>query len=171
MNTREKLLLLWALTATVLLVVGGGALWQMLQPPLARLARLGGYDDFPIGAVTLLECDRSVSRCSSSNLAYALTPSEGYVTGNAGDLVRIWVTHDAANEWRAFSAVSTHLGCFVKWNVEQERFEDPCGGAKWTRDGKYYEGPAPRDLDFFAIEFREGQLFTNFKLTRGKAHD
>ena len=51
--------------------------------------------------------------------------------------------------------VCTHLGCLYKWSETDSRFECPCHGSKFTADGNYIEGPAPRALDQFEIEILE----------------
>ncbi|MXZ25518.1 MAG: Rieske 2Fe-2S domain-containing protein [Caldilineaceae bacterium SB0665_bin_21] len=53
---------------------------------------------------------------------------------------------------RALYMVCTHLGCLFKWVDANKRFECPCHGSKFTREGVYIEGPAPRSLDQFVIE-------------------
>ncbi len=57
---------------------------------------------------------------------------------------------------RALYMVCTHLGCLYKWVEANRRFECPCHGSKFTREGVYIEGPAPRSLDQFVIEIQEG---------------
>ncbi|MEP7291651.1 MAG: Rieske 2Fe-2S domain-containing protein [Chloroflexota bacterium] len=47
----------------------------------------------------------------------------------------------------AFSSVCTSRGCLVRWSVSNGRFECPCCGSKFERDGTYIEGPAKRSLD------------------------
>lgn len=37
--------------------------------------------------------------------------------------------------------------CQFAWTPANNRFEDPCYGAKFTLDGHYLEGPAQRNLD------------------------
>ena len=56
---------------------------------------------------------------------------------------------------KAIYMVCTHLGCLYKWVEETFRFECPCHGSKFTREGLYIEGPAPRSLDSFEV-FEEG---------------
>lgn len=53
---------------------------------------------------------------------------------------------------RALYMVCTHLGCLYKWVDANKRFECPCHGSKFTREGDYLEGPAPRSLDQFVVE-------------------
>jgi cytochrome b6-f complex iron-sulfur subunit len=56
----------------------------------------------------------------------------------------------------ALSEVCTHLGCRVPFIDENARFECPCHGSKFTREGVYIEGPAPRGMDEYATEVVDG---------------
>ncbi len=58
----------------------------------------------------------------------------------------------------AFSEVCTHLGCRVPYVDENGRFECPCHGSKFTREGDYIEGPAPRGMDEYATEVVDGVI-------------
>ena len=58
----------------------------------------------------------------------------------------------------AFSEVCTHLGCRVPYIGENDRFECPCHGSKFAREGDYIEGPAPRGMDEYAIEIVDGVI-------------
>ena len=67
--------------------------------------------------------------------------------------------------------VCTHLGCLYKWEPSNSRFECPCHGSKFSREGHYIEGPAPRSLDQFVIKVKEGdreraQVFEGVVLRR-----
>ena len=39
-----------------------------------------------------------------------------------------------------------HMGCRLEWNSEEERWECPCHGSGFDRDGKLLDGPARRDM-------------------------
>jgi cytochrome b6-f complex iron-sulfur subunit len=45
-----------------------------------------------------------------------------------------------------------HLGCRVPWCGPSQGFECPCHGSKYNSVGEYFAGPAPRNLDRFAVE-------------------
>jgi len=49
--------------------------------------------------------------------------------------------------------VCVHLGCLYEWQAVTGRFECPCHGSKYTKEGKYIEGPAPRSLDRMVVSF------------------
>lgn len=72
-----------------------------------------------------------------------------------GDPVgKFWLVN-TENGPRALYMVCTHLGCLYKWVEANRRFECPCHGSKFTREGVFIEGPAPRSLDQFVVELVE----------------
>jgi len=52
-----------------------------------------------------------------------------------------------------------HLGCRVPWCATSIGFECPCHGSKYNSVGEYFAGPAPRNLDRFVVEVRDGDRF------------
>ncbi len=52
--------------------------------------------------------------------------------------------------------VCVHLGCLYEWQPVTGRFECPCHGSKYQRNGTYIEGPAPRSLDRMVVQFVSG---------------
>jgi cytochrome b6-f complex iron-sulfur subunit len=52
-----------------------------------------------------------------------------------------------------------HLGCRVPWCATSIGFECPCHGSKYNFVGEYFGGPAPRNLDRFEVELRDGDRF------------
>lgn len=51
-----------------------------------------------------------------------------------------------------------HLGCRVPWCASSQGFECPCHGSRYNSIGEYFSGPAPRNLDRFVVEDREGRF-------------
>ncbi len=89
---------------------------------------------------------------------FFLGPASG-LPGNAaapqGDPIgKFWLVNTETGP-RALYMVCTHLGCLYKWVEANSRFECPCHGSKFTREGEYIEGPAPRSLDQFVVEVQE----------------
>ena len=54
-----------------------------------------------------------------------------------------------------------HLGCRVPWCEQSQWFECPCHGSKYNHAGEYQLGPAPRGLDRFVIEIKDGSVFVD----------
>ncbi|MCA9958478.1 MAG: Rieske (2Fe-2S) protein, partial [Anaerolineales bacterium] len=55
----------------------------------------------------------------------------------------------------------THLGCTVSWQPEQNHFFCPCHASSFDVHGDVENPPAPRALDTFAVEIRDGQVMVN----------
>lgn len=50
------------------------------------------------------------------------------------------------DDYRAFSAVCTHLGCVVRWDEDSKRIACPCHAGFFDTEGKVISGPPPRAL-------------------------
>jgi cytochrome b6-f complex iron-sulfur subunit len=63
--------------------------------------------------------------------------------------------HPAGQETRpgvlAIYKVCVHLGCLYEWKPTNNRFECPCHGSKYLKDGTRVRGPASRNLDRFVV--------------------
>lgn len=55
--------------------------------------------------------------------------------------------------------VCPHLGCTVPW--VGDRFHCPCHSSVYDRTGQNIAGPAPRPMDYMAIEVRDGRLIVD----------
>lgn len=51
-----------------------------------------------------------------------------------------------------------HLGCSVPWCAPSKWFECPCHGSKYSINGEYRDGPAPRGLDRFRVDIVGGKV-------------
>ena len=71
---------------------------------------------------------------------------------------KFWLITTEEGDPKALYMVCTHLGCLYKWEASNGRFECPCHGSKFTHDGYYIEGPAPRSLDTFEMGVEDGQV-------------
>lgn len=134
-NRREFLTYAWG-TALALVSAEGGLATYSFMMPRFRAGEFGGM--FILG------------------LAQAL-PDVGIPPKNNAD-GRYWLYHSEQGV-KAIYQVCTHLGCLYKWSESSNRFECPCHGSKFTADGDYIEGPAPRSLDQFVVEIADnGQV-------------
>lgn len=88
-----------------------------------------------------------------------------FVLGAAGNVIpsteqapkpetpsRSWISNTDKGVLALYN-VCVHLGCLYGWQPVTNRFECPCHGSKYQKDGTYIEGPAPRSLDRFQIRF------------------
>lgn len=77
---------------------------------------------------------------------------------------RVWIIRDEKGIY-ALLAICTHLGCTPKWFEEDNRFQCPCHGSNFTREGDVIAGPAPRPLDRLAIYIaNDGQIVVDKSL-------
>ncbi len=131
-NRREFLAYAWGGALTLLTLESGLATYQFMYPRF-REGEFGGK--FILGTGTALP-------------QIGIDP-EGNATG------KFWLINTDEGP-RALYMVCTHLGCLYKWEPSNNRFECPCHGSKFDREGHYIEGPAPRSLDQFLVEIVEG---------------
>lgn len=64
----------------------------------------------------------------------------------------------------AFSAVCTHLGCFINWDHNKKEFLCPCHGGKYSIDGKVVAGPPPAPLTKLPLEIKDGKVYIGMKI-------
>jgi nitrite reductase/ring-hydroxylating ferredoxin subunit len=124
--------------------VGFGIAQLKQQPEL--IVSLGAADHFPPGSVTELGLPAAFFDSMHPPSGLQAPNPIGWVSP-----VPIFLVHDPAVGFLAFYNRDTHSSCRIRWVESSQRFEDPCHGSKYTRTGKYMEGPAPRGLDRFQV--------------------
>jgi Rieske Fe-S protein len=83
----------------------------------------------------------------------------------------VFVVYDADHQTaRVFLARSPHMGCLLKWVAETKSFEDPCYGSRFSIDGAYEFGPAPRSLDELPAEVKDHMVWVKNELVYGEEH-
>lgn len=70
-----------------------------------------------------------------------------------GILVRL-----PSGEWRAFSAVCTHLQCTVQYRADIERIWCPCHNGHFDLSGKNVSGPPPKPLEAYDVIVKEEEV-------------
>lgn len=63
-----------------------------------------------------------------------------------------------ADEYTAFSAVCTHLGCIVQWNKDNREFICPCHAGRYDSRGAVLAGPPPRPLASIPVKLANGNI-------------
>jgi cytochrome b6-f complex iron-sulfur subunit len=127
-NRREFLTYAWAAALGLVALEGGAATFFFMYPRF-RAGEFGGK--FELGPASKLPAIDQPPVGRSDGKFWLVTTEEGP---------------------KALYMVCTHLGCLYKWQPARTRFECPCHGSKFTKEGDYIEGPAPRSLDQFIIE-------------------
>ncbi len=65
------------------------------------------------------------------------------------------------DQFRAYSAVCSHLGCLVRWEPQQKVFLCPCHGGVFDGSGKVVSGPPPKPLTAFAVSVVQGKVYVS----------
>lgn len=55
----------------------------------------------------------------------------------------------------------THLGCTVPWDEDAGEFRCPCHSSVFNTRGEVMSGSAPRPMDLFPIEIRDGEILVD----------
>jgi cytochrome b6-f complex iron-sulfur subunit len=63
-----------------------------------------------------------------------------------------------AGEYRAFSAVCTHLDCTVQYRPEEKLIWCACHNGRYDLTGKNISGPPPRPLESFLVNVRGDEI-------------
>jgi len=78
---------------------------------------------------------------------------------NSGKVVRFgnhpaMVVRLPSGEFRAFSAVCTHLDCIVQYRADRESIWCACHNGTYDLSGRNVAGPPPRPLDQYDVVIR-----------------
>jgi len=136
MNRREFLTYAWA-AALGLVTLEGGLATYLFMYPRFKEGEFGGK--FTLGPASSLPPVGDQPKADPDG--------------------KFWLVNTEAGP-KAIYMVCTHLGCLYKWEPSNNRFECPCHGSKFSREGFYIEGPAPRSLDQFVVEAVENGVET-----------
>ena len=82
---------------------------------------------------------------------------------NSGKIVKfgtqpVLLVRLTQTEWRAFSAVCTHLGCIVQYDPSRQLIWCACHNGQYDLNGKVIAGPPPAPLQPYAVHVRGDEL-------------
>ena len=142
-------------------------------PHLDRRHLLGGAAAVGLGCPLLAACGSGSSDAGGSGASSSAQPPGG--SGSAGaELVaaadvpvgegvilagpKVVVTQPTQGDFKAFSAVCTHMGCIVS-QVSDGIISCPCHGSQYSvKDGSVVSGPAPKPLPAVAVQIKGGEV-------------
>lgn len=163
LTTTRILYIIWAALAVGLVLVVCFFVSSMMRSRGPQDLIIGKAVDFAPNSITLKYVNANFSD-PETNKEFATLSLE--------------VVRDPSGNFTVFFARSTDPAfgsltprqCVVQWDEALQRFLEPCSGAKWTRDGKFAGGPAPRDLDRFPAQVINGDLSIRLELSMGAAN-
>ena len=127
-------------------LLGGGALASMVSflYPVIRF-----LNPPPITEAAVNEAD--------GGKVQDLLPNSGKIV-RFGDqpalLVRV-----GESEWKAFSAVCTHLHCTVQYRASTRQIWCPCHNGTYDMNGRVVSGPPPNPLTEYAVNVRGDEVW------------
>ena len=65
----------------------------------------------------------------------------------------------AEGEYKAMSAVCTHLGCTVQYRDDTKRVWCACHNGMYDLNGRNISGPPPKPLEAFDVQVRGDEIF------------
>ncbi len=102
---------------------------------------------------------QAASSASAASSALAATSDIPVGGGTIFTGPKVVVTQPTANEFKAFSAVCTHMGCIVG-QVSNGTIDCPCHGSQYSiTTGAVVAGPAPMPLPAEQIKVSGGSIF------------
>ena len=92
----------------------------------------------------------------SAGKASTLLPNSGRVVpfGSAPAIV----IRTPASEYRAFSAVCTHLSCTVQYRADLRHIWCACHNGHYDLFGRNIAGPPPRPLELYDVNIRDDEI-------------
>jgi len=72
--------------------------------------------------------------------------------------VPVLLVRTAEADWRAFSAVCTHLNCTVQYQEANKQIWCACHNGMYNLNGQVVSGPPPRPLDEYAVHVRGDEV-------------
>jgi Rieske Fe-S protein len=98
---------------------------------------------------------------SSENSVIAAKLSE--VPVNSGKIFKFGnkpgiLVHTATGEFKAFSAVCTHLECIVQYRDDTKQIWCACHNGQYNLSGKNVGGPPPRPLEEYQVNTRGSDI-------------
>lgn len=82
---------------------------------------------------------------------------------NSGKIVKfgsrpVLLIRVSETEWRAFSALCTHLDCTVQYQPDRRQIWCACHNGLYDLSGRVVSGPPPRPLESYAVRIRGEDL-------------
>ena len=102
-------------------------------------------------------------RVAEASVNEVVAGKAGDLKPNSGKLVKFGnkpalLVRTTDTEWKAFTAVCTHLDCTVQYRAEQKDILCACHNGIYDMKGQVVSGPPPRPLEEFAVRLRGDEV-------------
>jgi cytochrome b6-f complex iron-sulfur subunit len=102
----------------------------------------------------------AVSEASVNEVVDGKTDS---LAPNSGKIVRfgaqpVLLVRLTDTDWRAFSAVCTHLGCIVQYDPARHLIWCACHNGMYNLNGQVISGPPPKPLQEYVVHLRDDEV-------------
>jgi menaquinol-cytochrome c reductase iron-sulfur subunit len=114
----------------------------LLEQPPETWRTVGMINEFAVGSTRL------VSFMNADPKPYA-----GVTAKSAA-----WLRRNDKNNFIAFAANCTHLGCPVRWEENAGLFMCPCHGGVYYKDGTVAAGPPPKPLTKYEVRIYNNEV-------------
>lgn len=133
------------------------------QFALAGLAfmwpRLGTGFGTPIAVGKFADLKAQIQQADGTSVPLFVAKAQTWIvpfdetaqTGSSFDSLPVVASDGSGTGLMALWQRCVHLGCRVPSCVPSQGFECPCHGSKYNLHGEYEAGPAPRNMDRFAV--------------------
>ncbi len=128
--------------AVVAIPVLSALLAPLLESTPETWRKVGTLSDFEIGSTKL------VSFINADPKPYA-----GITAKSAA-----WLRRNDKDNFIAFAANCTHLGCPVRWEEQAHLFMCPCHGGVYYKDGTVAAGPPPKPLTKYDVRIYKDEV-------------
>lgn len=114
----------------------------LLEQPPQIWRKVGMLSDFAIGTTSLVNFMNADPK-----------PYAGVTAKSAA-----WLRRNDKDNFIAFAANCTHLGCPVRWEQKAELFMCPCHGGVYYKDGTVAAGPPPKPLTKYKVRIYNDEV-------------
>ena len=114
----------------------------LIQQPKQTWRTVGKLGDFKDGTTTLVTFQNADPK-----------PYAGVTAQSAA-----WLRRNDENNFIAFAANCTHLGCPVRWEADAQLFMCPCHGGVYYKDGTVAGGPPPKPLTKYKVRILKDEV-------------
>ncbi|MGH2563731.1 MAG: ubiquinol-cytochrome c reductase iron-sulfur subunit [Ginsengibacter sp.] len=131
-----------ASAAVAAIPVISALLAPLLESTPEKWRKVGAVNDFSVGSTNL------VTFVNADPKPYA-----GVTAKSAA-----WLRRNDKDNFIAFAANCTHLGCPVRWEEKAELFMCPCHGGVYYKDGTVAAGPPPKPLTKYEVRVYKDEV-------------